>query len=139
MDIEPCPFPGCGRPAQIGEWSQGSFMVTCTNETCGATGPWRPTEAEAIAAWNHVAGQRWQPIETAPRDGTSVFLWWPYWSGHPVSGHCLSSGQWQSRAALSSEGDEPGPTHWRPALEPPEPPPIQTSGYVELIGKETLT
>jgi hypothetical protein len=57
----------------------------------------------------------WQPIETAPKDGTDLLLWWPYWSKIPVHGY-WSLGEWASLSAIS-EGD--GPTHWMPLPAPP--------------------
>ena len=108
MDIEPCPW--CGTDADTFQVGK-SQCVLCGFDECQASGPFCHSEDAAIAAWNRVAGQRWRPIETAPEDRRGVMI-------HAKPGI--------------------GATHWRPALEPPEPPPIQTSGYVEIIGKEPL-
>ena len=57
MNILPCPYPKCS----------GGFVVSHTDRNkdhsifcmeCGMQGPLKPTEAEAIAAWNEVAGLR---------------------------------------------------------------------------------
>lgn len=62
--------------------------------------------------------REWQPIETAPRDGTVVMLWWPYWRSRTVIGYYQSiAGTWCSNEALS---DHEPPTHWQPLPPPPE-------------------
>jgi len=64
-NLLPCPF--CGS-LDVGYSAQGGHdFVVCNN--CGAEGPF--SCKTGIAAWN----QRtipWQPIETAPKDGTLV-------------------------------------------------------------------
>lgn len=67
----------------------------------------------------------WQPIETAPKDGTPILLYWPGHRGH-IATNCfvarwnvlaedwLSSGQPVWRGAGIYE-----PTHWMPLPEPP--------------------
>ena len=50
--VEPCPTPWCGYAEGSSIW-QGPddlFQVIC--DECQVEGPSRPTEAEAIAAWN---------------------------------------------------------------------------------------
>ena len=51
----------------------------------------------------------WQPIETAPKDGTRMLMFWPYWRSDPVIGQW--DGEWYSECQLA---DGPGPTHWMP-------------------------
>ncbi len=65
-----------------------------------------------------LAQQQWLPISTAPKDGTSVLLFWPYWSPKipGVGKHGLFG--WQ--AEFSLDGDSEPPTHWLPLPPPPE-------------------
>ena len=64
----------------------------------------------------------WQPIETAPRDGTRILAIWLY---DPTRPECSS----QPHAVIYWNGVgweenmcgqvEPEPSHWRPLPEPP--------------------
>lgn len=52
---KPCPFCGAAETdtthaAVDGAWTWGA--VVCANEPCEAQGPWKQSEAAAIAAWN---------------------------------------------------------------------------------------
>lgn len=59
----------------------------------------------------------WQPIETAPKDGTPVMLWpgAPIWTDEvfPCVGWMTSVGLWICARGYVS------PTHWKPLPEPP--------------------
>lgn len=72
----------------------------------------------------------WQPIETAPKDGTRVLLWIE-WSDVPVIGE-FSHGRWRADTEHYSVSCGAGcyggsvssdrymkPTHWRPLPAPP--------------------
>ena len=67
----------------------------------------------------------WQPIETAPRDGSTVDLWTNYgrrtnckWGHHSwLNGKPIGAKTWESE---SMDGPLPIPTHW---IYPPPPPP----------------
>ena len=75
------------------------------------------------------AADRWEPIETAPRDGTVLWLvepgetWWM-----TIPHQCM--GMWVENRGYSTGGfwsTVPGriapvmsPTHWRPLPEPPK-------------------
>jgi hypothetical protein len=68
----------------------------------------------------------WQPIETAPKDGSGVLLWWPQWWHDAHSGY-FKDNQWHSERAIISwyEGNDngdPGPSHWMPLPTPPQEP-----------------
>lgn len=53
-DLKPCPFCGNSKRSWLGveNWQQG-FNATCWQ--CKARAAFKPTEAEAIAAWNRRA------------------------------------------------------------------------------------
>lgn len=60
---------------------------------------------------------KWQPIETAPKDGTHVQLYRPviqfvgFWGGDNSKWCAVAPGQPSLR---------PLPTHWKPLSNPPE-------------------
>ena len=67
---------------------------------------------------------QWQPIESAPKDGTWILVWWPYWAKtrpivakwFPPNSQSEDAG-WDSIESLSSHHEPP--THWMPL--PPAP------------------
>ena len=71
----------------------------------------------------------WQPIETAPKDGTEVFLYFPgggrkIWSGYWKHSQHYSNGKLEYDRAywvtgMMSVGKDLEPTHWMTAPEPP--------------------
>ena len=66
----------------------------------------------------------WQPIETAPKDGTVVFLYWPTMSitRYPAAGmHHGDEYGWEMY--VDRDYGEIFPTHWMPLPAPPEPAP----------------
>jgi hypothetical protein len=67
----------------------------------------------------------WQPIETAPKDGTPVDLWQPRigrwtnmrWDYHNwMSGKPVGEKSW---GGGSRDGPDAEPTHWMPVPAPP--------------------
>jgi hypothetical protein len=58
----------------------------------------------------------WQPIETAPRDGTTVLAWCDEWK-HARTAWAYESDQWQAAPPSIFQ-----PTHWMPLPAPPEAP-----------------
>lgn len=67
----------------------------------------------------------WQPIETAPKDGTQILLFWPYITqeGGVTTGHWYRAGEgvpdrWYSPIV---NGYATPPTHWMPLPSPPSP------------------
>lgn len=79
----------------------------------------------------------WQPIETAPKDGTRVMLWRGFishgeWSEMIIAewhdGEWLwpdprenpsTHGEWTDYDLIDGYGDASGPTHWMPLPTPP--------------------
>jgi hypothetical protein len=73
---------------------------------------------------------RWEPIETAPKDGTHVILYFAGWKPQ-IGSYCVSEyyrngkldhrterwfGSWVSLAPISKD---PEPTHWMPLPKAP--------------------
>lgn len=59
----------------------------------------------------------WKPIETAPRDGTMIFVYVPGFGLGPLLLYWLD-GMWREPA--NGMGLRPTPTHWRPLGPPPQ-------------------
>lgn len=79
-------------------------------------------EVTIIPPGGLVAGNFWQPIETAPMDGTEIILFYPHMSdGLVTAGYFhVAQDDYESHwyADLVNGGASP-PTHWRPLPEPP--------------------
>ena len=109
IELKPCPF--CGGDAELR--GRKTSMVNCTG--CSAsTFQLLEDKGSAARQWNTRAPQ-WQPIETAPKDGTKILVWNDYpsvafWG--PFS--TWDDGDWHD--------DIDGVTHWMPILDPPEVP-----------------
>jgi hypothetical protein len=93
-----------------------ALMRTFQNAGAGPAG-WK-----ALAVWTlEREGAAWQPIETAPMDGTEVDLWA---NGRRTDCH-IHCGEWLKWMSTSVD-DEPRwlpieqPTHWMPLPEPPK-------------------
>jgi Lar family restriction alleviation protein len=114
-NLLPCPFCGSADVSFDGE-SYHSFVV-CGN--CEAKGPAFSCEEtgimdKAIVAWNQRGA--WQPIETAPRDGTGIIGLFPYNPRRKIV--WFTGGRWTddgSHALID-------PTHWQPLPSPPTTP-----------------
>lgn len=74
---------------------------------------WGATIARALLA---ASPSPWRDMESAPKGGRWVSLWWPYVTDAPFSGYCVN-GKWH--AAPSGETWPTGPTAWQPLPEPP--------------------
>ena len=125
---KPCPF--CGGQAEkiaVDEASNmGGYVVTCCS--CDASSavvfPVKDSPDGLLnVLWNRRAstpspeGQTtWQPIETAPKDGTWFLAHRPAWALPEIvrwSSYC--GGYWQSMETSVE------PTHWMPLPSPPTP------------------
>ena len=66
------------------------------------------------------AANAWQPIETAPRDGSRILAY------QSSTGDCISECWWEEDLTdfwagwVNDFDSEPSPTHWRPLPSPPE-------------------
>ena len=123
---EVCPL--CGallskHPSQRGKW-----YCKCSSEQDPSPPAdlQTPAEGERVGTVEPTFGS-WQPIETAPKDGTQLLTYWP--GNEPHEG-VVCTGRWDDydeRWDFDAEGwsDEdyaeiPQPTHWMPMPLPPE-------------------
>ena len=92
---------------------------------------WEVACQDAIEAEAKLAqAQTWQPIETAPKDGTTFFAYWPDHLGN--GSECVVTtwfGPWATgsselvfQTAFEWADESNNPTHWMPHLAPPAPP-----------------
>lgn len=63
----------------------------------------------------------WQPIETAPRDGTEVLLYHKFKQGKRTH-HFRKVGMWSTKCKrwFMDDVEYPKPTLWHPLPPPPE-------------------
>ena len=75
-----------------------------------------------------VVDDGWQPIETAPKDGTRVMAYWPDCYGNNAAAQVESwFGPWSKgnakmtwQSAFEWDDGHNSPTHWRPLPAPPK-------------------
>lgn len=65
----------------------------------------------------------WQPIETAPKDGTRILVFGPYCGGLPI----MATSKWLPWTEDRVEkgcwyANGVAPTHWMPLPDPPKEP-----------------
>jgi len=70
----------------------------------------------AWEAWQEATPQ-WQPIETAPNDGTEIWLFEKNWADKPFIGRWVDASNTFADRELKIGVD---PTHWQPLPEPPK-------------------
>jgi hypothetical protein len=64
----------------------------------------------------------WQPIETAPKDGSEIDLWISdprYPDGYRIPECAWMDGRWVSTLEDQRLESKQAPTHWMPLPEPP--------------------
>jgi hypothetical protein len=90
--------------------------VECND--CGAMCDLQQDEPAAIAAWN-LRASGWQPISTAPRDGTRVLCYAPAAEDRAA---VIRNDYWwmQERGWVSMRPGQPY-THWQPLPAAPDP------------------
>lgn len=66
----------------------------------------------------YAAATQWRDMATAPKDGTPVLLWWPYWDKHAIVG-TYDEGAWHNEWALHHDDEAHGPMGWLPLPAPP--------------------
>ena len=63
----------------------------------------------------------WQPIETAPRDGTHVLIYVPGWINGSEARYLDDEGWWLANNDPTDHwGEQQHPTHWMPLPNPPK-------------------
>ena len=130
-ELRNCPF--CGGKADPEGWMSGGDEPrqgpAC--DDCGATADsaaaWNRRAPSAIAAMREHEAVGWQPIETAPKDGTRIFLVGGVYGGLPFVGvwdaHELCPDRPWLNAISFTRLYEHVPTHWRPLPAAPTVPP----------------
>lgn len=113
IELKVCPFCGAKPNVRVQpeSWGyhEGSVEVQCK---CGASAGsvyGADKKREAAEKWNARAPQ-WQPIESAPKDGTRLMLWDSRNDGYAVTGAWVAG----------SVDDHETITHWQPLPAGPE-------------------
>jgi len=115
IEMKACPW--CGRAPEVSRSPTGiGNLIMCNAhfDECPATPAVDEGTMESAArAWNTRAPQ-WQPIESAPKDGTEIDLW------HPKLGRITGS-HWDAyMERWTILCDPEGPTHFMLPPAPPE-------------------
>jgi len=118
IELKVCPFCGAKPNVRVQpeSWGyhEGSVEVQCK---CGASAGsvyGADKKREAAEKWNARAPQ-WQPIESAPKDGTRILL---FGDGDQVVAYFnVGYGTWDDG---DHHDDIQGLTHWQPLSAPPE-------------------
>lgn len=111
-----------GIPRLSTKTLRGSVILSRLRVECASNDPLSDLELafislHAIEARHAATAVAWQPIETAPRDGTRILIYSPRIG--------IESGEWHQRMhprgwAAGSTDRPRAPTHWMPLLEPPK-------------------
>jgi hypothetical protein len=109
------------------EAAQGAGMIYCDEARPLTPEEWEKLYANVQELRRRAAIAPWQPIETAPKDGSWVLLWVEnnrqaivaYWSGKPL----WDGNFWVAQGEVCSwdlENNFYHPTHWKPLPDPPK-------------------
>ncbi len=121
--LKPCPF--CKSTSVCPSFKEGPeglvHFVECLS--CWANCGGNSSQEEAVKAWQQ-AGQQWQPIETAPKDGTRVVVAsevgvWVSTYEENVLGQVGWIGS-SPNHPLSQPDFKMTPTHWQPLPAAPD-------------------
>lgn len=141
IELKACPF--CGGEAGIRKWQDEDLWshaivewqkAHCTECECEGISSCPGYDPDTVQAWNTRAPQ-WQPIESAPKDG-SMFLCWVSAvrfgtrdDGSLAEEDCSEAdfGYWMTvrdggvfHNVQGEIGDQSSITHWQPLPAPPE-------------------
>lgn len=108
IELKACPFCG-GRDIRDFGGLAWSRIPQCRGCGARAMGPFSEGKRNPVDVWNTRASQ-WQPIESAPKDGTRLMLWDSRAGGYAVTGAWVAG----------SADDHETITHWQPLPAPPE-------------------
>lgn len=89
----------CGQT----EWGDGSKIHQCSR--CEVK------DLKALLAW--------QPIETAPKDGTEMWAYSPKWGQYKTAWRPQDCKGWGCIDSCCGYYEDLAPTHWMPLPEPP--------------------
>lgn len=115
IELKPCPF--CGAEPESGAWDEYGLAIQCSSNLSKC--PINPAcsgydHQATIERWNTRAPQ-WQPIETAPKDGTHLLL---FGDGDMVVAYFnVGYGTWDDG---DHHDDIQGLTHWQQLPAAPE-------------------
>lgn len=93
---------------------------------CGLGDGWCLSEAATIIQQAIDKAQAWQPISTAPKDGTLICIWADYMQDGPwmaywfVYKHRIGQGIEGWNTGTDVAPDWAAPTHWMPLPQPPQ-------------------
>jgi hypothetical protein len=106
QDPTPIPVGDIAGPVSALCWAQNSHMVRCDRKQ-GHLGP---------HSWEL---PQWRPIETAPRDGTSLLLYDCGASIGRFEAYSAYEGAWVVNLVSNTSRVRIRPTHWQPLPQEP--------------------
>lgn len=127
--------PLCSHPSQLNLVTgqpTSAFRARASADQCGPDARLYERSANVyVMSEGFDLAIKWQPIATAPKDGTDVLLFYPtykrqVWLGHYRVSETFTNGKLDYRnegwinSLLMGLGKEPEPTHWMPVPEGPD-------------------